>query len=180
MLSSRQLGTIDCRLLCTPAKKSLQKRRSLIAEGIGLILTDVMYVVKRFVVCGYRFEAVATTVPPDQDGGTYPRPAPRLLGPTTKPAPLISRKATLSRRARRRHCFRRRHRCRRCPSPSPRSPLLLPPSSPVLSLRRRCRRSAAAVATVAVVAQGPNHAITSSSHRGRTTITNGRRGRRGS
>ena len=52
-----------------------------------------MYVVKRFVVCGYRFEAVATTVPPDQDGGTYPRPAPRLLGPTTKPAPLISRKA---------------------------------------------------------------------------------------
>ena len=63
--------------------KSLQKRRSLIAEGIGLILTDVMYVVKRFVVCGYRFEAVATTVPPDQDGGTYPRPAPRLLGPTT-------------------------------------------------------------------------------------------------
>ena len=42
--------------------KSLQKRRSLIAEGIGLILTDVMYVVKRFVVCGYRFEAVATTV----------------------------------------------------------------------------------------------------------------------
>ena len=96
-----------------------------------------MYVVKRFVVCGYRFEAVATTVPPDQDGGTYPRPAPRLLGPTTKPAPLISRKATdviafdvavaaaaVRRHRRGRHCCC--HRRRPC-----------------------CRHSAAAVATVA-------------------------------
>ena len=96
----------------------------------AIILTDVMYVVKRFVVCGYRFEAVATTVPLDQ-----------LLGLLLDcwGTPRICFAALPLRRARRRHCFRRRRRCRRCPSPSPRSPLLLPPSSPVLSPQCRCR-----------------------------------------